>query len=187
MIGWIILGIAVVAVFYVVGIYNGLVQGRMQVREGWSGIDVQLKRRHDLIPNLVETVKGYMGHEKGVLEEVARLRSQATGATALKERAALENNITRAIGAIFAIVENYPDLKANQSFLDLQKSLSGVEEEIQLARRYYNGTVRDYNIQVQSFPSNLIANAFHFETQEFFEIETASERQAPAVKFDSTS
>ncbi len=184
MIGWIVLSVIVMTAIYVVGVYNDLVQGRIRVREGWSGIDVQLKRRHDLIPNLVETVKGYMQHEKGALEEVTRLRSQVMGSSTIKDRAVLENNISQALSAILAVAENYPDLKANQSFLDLQKNLAGVEDEIQLARRYYNGAVRDYNIEVQSFPGNIIANAFHFEAQEFFEVATAAERNAPDVKFN---
>ena len=183
MIAWIILAVIAVVVMAVIGIYNGLVQGRIQVKEGWSGIDVQLKRRHDLIPNLVETVKGYAKHEKGVLEEVTRLRSQVSGGGDIKKTAALENNITQALRSIFALAENYPDLKANQSFNELQKNLSEIEGEVQLARRYYNGTVRDYNIKVQTFPANLIANAFNFKAEEFFEIETATERAVPEVKF----
>ena len=182
---WIILAVVGVVVLAVIGIYNGLVQGRIQVKEGFSGIDVQLKRRHDLIPNLVETVKGYMQHEKGVLENVTRLRSQATGAgpADIKDKAALENGITQALKTIFAVAENYPDLKANQSFSELQKNLSEIEGEIQLARRYYNGTVRDYNIKVQTFPNNILANAFSFKAEEFFEVETATDRAVPEVKF----
>ena len=184
MIGWIILAVIVVVIMAVIGIYNGLVQGRIQVKEGWSGIDVQLKRRHDLIPNLVETVKGYMQHEKGVLEKVTQLRSQvASGGGDVQKTAALENNITQALRSIFAVAENYPDLKANQSFNKLQENLSEIEGEVQLARRYYNGTVRDYNIKVQTFPANIVANTFNFKAEAFFEIETATERAVPEVKF----
>jgi LemA protein len=167
----------------VIVIYNWLVLGRVRVQESFSGIDVQLKRRHDLIPNIVEAVKGYMQHERSVLENVTALRSQVMGATGIKERAALENNITQALKTLFAVAENYPDLKANQNFLELQRNLSEIENEIQLARRYYNGTVRDYNIQVQTFPSNLIAQVFQFKTADFFEAEAAEEREAPGVKF----
>ena len=183
MTGLIILAILVVVAMASIGIYNGLVQGRIQVKEGWSGIDVQLKRRHDLIPNLIETVKGYMKHEKGVLEEVTRLRSQVSGTVGTQNKAALENSITQALKTIFAVAENYPDLKANQSFSELQKNLGEIEGEIQMARRYYNGTVRDYNIQVQSFPSNIVANVFNFHPEEFFEIDVATERAVPEVKF----
>jgi LemA protein len=151
------------------------------VEEGWSGIDVQLKRRHDLIPNLVETVKGYAKHEREVLENVTRLRSQPAGGGDVKTRAALENNITQALKAVFAVAEAYPDLKANQNFIDLSKSLTQVEDEIQLARRYYNGTVRDYNIKAQSFPGNMVASLFSFQPAEFFEAQTAVERSTQRV------
>lgn len=171
----------IIVLVYAVGTYNGLVKGRTHVHEGWSGIDVQLKRRHDLIPNLVETVKGYMTHERGTLDEVTSLRAKAEGAGDLKEKAALENGISRSFKTIFAVAENYPDLKASQNFMDLQKRLAEIEDEIQLSRRYYNGTVRDYNIKVQSFPSNLVAGSFQFKPAEFFEIETATERAAPQV------
>jgi LemA protein len=184
MIGWIILAVIVVAALAIVGVYNGLIQGRIQVKEGWSGIDVQLKRRHDLIPNLVATVQGYAKHEKGVLEEVTRLRAQVAGGGGdIQKTAALENNITQALRSLFAVAENYPDLKANQSFIELQRNLSEIEGEIQLARRYYNGTVRDYNIKVETFPSNVIANMFAFKAEQFFEVETATERAVPEVKF----
>jgi LemA protein len=182
--GWIIAAVIALVAVAIVGIYNALVQGRIQVREGWSGIDVQLKRRHDLIPNLIETVKGYIKHEKGVLEEVARLRSQATGDRGdIKSKAVLENNLTQALRTVFAVAENYPELKANQSFNELQKNLADIESEIQLARRYYNGTVRDYNIKAETFPSNIVANLFNFKVEEFFEVETATDREVPQVKF----
>ena len=180
---WYFLGAVVLLVIFAVSIYNRLVSSKIHVDEGWSGIDVQLKRRYDLIPNLVEAVKGYMQHERGVLENVTSLRSRAMGTTDVKGKAELENNITQALKTIFAVAEAYPDLKANQNFLELQKNLNQIEEEIQLARRYYNGTVRDYNIQVQSFPSNVFAQSFNFKVAEFFEITEAAERAAPQVKF----
>jgi LemA protein len=172
-------------VFLAVGsivIFNRLVRGRIHVQEGWSGIDVQLKRRHDLIPNFVETVKAYMGYERAVLEKVTQLRSQAGQATGVKERASLENGITQALKTIFAVVEAYPDLKASQHFLELQKSLTEVENEIQLARRYYNGTVRNYNILIETFPGNLYASVFRFKAADFFEIESSVDRAVPEVK-----
>jgi len=181
--GWILLAVLAVAAFGVMGIYNQLVQTRVQVKEGWSGIDVQLKRRHDLIPNLVETVKGYMQHERGTLEKVTQLRSQVTGSSGIEERAGVENQITQALKTIFAVAENYPELKANQNFVQLQGNLNEIENEIQLARRYYNGTVRNLNVMVQAFPSNLVAQVFHFEKADFFEVEAATERAVPEVKF----
>jgi len=177
--------ILVLAAFLVVlsiVIFNRLARGRVHVQEGWSGIDVQLKRRHDLIPNFVETVKGYMGYERAVLEKVAQLRSQAGQATGVKERASLENGITQALKTIFAVVEAYPDLKASRHFLELQKNLTEVENEIQLARRYYNGTVRNYNILVETFPGNLYASLFHFQAADFFEGESSVDRAVPEVK-----
>ena len=180
---WIILGILAAVVLYVIWAYNGFVALVNRAKEAWADIDVQLKRRHDLIPNLIETVKGYMQHEKGVLEQVTRLRSQVTGSADIKDKAVLENSITQALKTIFAVAENYPDLKANQSFNELQKNLSAIEGEIQLARRYYNGTVRDYNLKVQTVPSNIVAGMFNFKAEEFFEIQTATEREVPQVKF----
>jgi LemA protein len=178
--GLIFLFVVVILLYGILG-YNALIKGRLHVQEAWSGIDVQLKRRHDLIPNIVESVKGYMQHERQTLEQVTALRAQASGAAGVKEKAALENDITRSFKTIFAVAENYPDLKANQNFLDLQVRLAEVEDEIQLARRYYNGTVRDFNIKVQSFPSNIVANMFQFKIEQFFEIETVSERAVPKV------
>src|SRR3989338_6890144 len=147
----IVIFVLVFLILWLIFIFNSLVRRRNRVNEAWADIDVQLKRRHDLIPNLVETVKGYMQHERGVLEKVTQLRSQATsGGGDIQKTAVLENNITQALRTIFAVAENYPDLKANQSFNELQKNLSAIEGEVQLARRYYNGTVRDYNIKVQT-------------------------------------
>jgi LemA protein len=151
--------------------------------EGWSGIDVQLKRRYDLIPNLVETVKGYATHEEGTLAKVVELRNAAGQATTAAEKAPIETALTGMLRQVFALAEAYPDLKANQNFLDLQEQLSEIEEQIQFSRRYYNGAARDMNILVQSFPSNLIANAFNFSAADYFEIELATEREAPKVQF----
>jgi len=163
--------------------FNRFVTLRNMMQEGLSGIDVQLKRRYDLIPNLIETVKGYMQHEKGVLEKVTQLRSSLMGSTNVGLKAEMENTLSQCLKTIFAVAENYPDLKANQGFLDLQKNLTEIEDQIQLSRRYYNGTARNYNIMVESFPSNLIAQAFNFKKADFFEVEAALERKVPLVKF----
>jgi LemA protein len=181
------LGILAVVVLgaglWFMGTYNRLVRGRNLVEEAWSGIDVQLKRRHDLIPNLVETVKGYAAHEKQIFEDVARMRSASISASGVAEKAAAENGLTGALRQLFAVAEAYPDLKANQNFLQLQENLNAVESELQMARRYYNGAVRNQNILVESFPSNLVANMFAFQKAQFFEIEDAKERAVPKVQF----
>jgi len=176
-----IFALVVLLLVAAVVMYNRLVQGQIMVEEGWSGIDVQLKRRHDLIPNLVEAVKGYMSHEQNVLEEVTRLRSEAGTVSEPQDRSRIENNITQGLKTIFAVAEAYPDLKADRSFLNLQKSLTEIEDEVQLSRRYYNGTVRNQNILVSSFPSNLIARVFAFERQDFFELSSSTERSVPQV------
>lgn len=168
---------------YSIIIYNRLIQLNNLNKEAWSGIDVQLKQRANLIPNLIETVKGYMGHERGVLEKVTELRTQAMASGNVQERANNENMLTNALKTLFAVSENYPELKASQNFIELQQTLTSIENQIQLARRYYNGTVRDLNITIQSFPSNIIANTFHFMPAEFFEIEDVKEKEVPAVKF----
>lgn len=183
----ILVGVAVVVGLWVMGTYNALVRKRTMVSEGWSGIETQLKRRANLIPNLVETVKGYAAHERQALEAVTAMRARAGEAGTVAERAQAEQALTGAIGRLMAIAEAYPDLKANQNFLSLQGDLGKLEDEIQLARRYYNGTVRDLNIAVQSFPSNLIAGPFNFKTAEFFEIEDAAERAVPKVSFERTA
>jgi LemA protein len=170
-------------VVWFIGIYNGLVRLRNLVKEGWSGIDVQLKRRADLIPNLVETVKEYMGHEREVMSKVTELRAQSMGAREVGEKSRLEGALSRSLANLFAVAEGYPDLKANQNFLDLQSQLSGIEEQIQLARRYYNGTVRNLNIKIESFPSNIVAGVFKFTQAEFFEIEDDADRAVPKVQF----
>lgn len=181
----IILAIIVAAAVYAVYVYNDLVRKRQLVKEGWSGIDVQLKRRTDLIPNLIETVKGYMGHERQTLEAVVEARAKATaGANAGPEqRAKLEGELSAALGRLLAIAEAYPDLKANTTFLEFQSALRSVEDEIQLSRRYYNGTVRDLNVAVESVPSNIVANLFKFDKAEYFELENEAERAVPQVKF----
>ena len=179
----ILLGVGLTVLLVGVAQFNRLVRSRQMAQEGLSGIDVQLKRRADLIPNLIEAVKGYMGHERGVLEKVTELRTQSLQAGSLAEKGQVEGALSRALGNLFAVAENYPDLKASQNFLDLQKSLADIEEQIQLSRRYYNGAARNFNILIQSFPSNLLASAFHFTAVEYFEIAEAAERAVPKVAF----
>ena len=179
----VVLGVAAALVFWGIAIYNKLVRNRNLVMEGWSGIDVQLKRRANLIPNLIESVKGYMGHERGVLTEVTELRAKSMAAAAPGERGQAEGALGRALANLFAVAENYPDLKANQNFLDLQDQLAEIEEQIQLARRYYNGATRNLNILIESFPSNLVAGFFKFIQSEYFEIEDDGDRAVPEVKF----
>ncbi|MDB5522739.1 MAG: LemA family protein [Rhizobium sp.] len=173
--------VAVVAVF----LYNGLVRARQMAEEAWSGIDVQLKRRADLIPNLIETVKGYATHEKSTLEEIVELRNRAQAVPSgdVAARGIAEGMLSQALGRVMAIAEAYPDLKASQNFSELQQSLDGIESEIQMARRYYNGSARDLNIKVESFPSNLLAGPFGFQKKTFFEIDNPADRAVPAVKF----
>ena len=185
MFGWVVLLIVVAAIGYAIFVYNNLVRQRQLNQEGWSGIDVQLKRRTDLIPNLMEAVKGYMGHERETLEAVtaARAAVQAGQNAAPEERARLEGMLSGALGRLFAVAEAYPDLKASQNFLQFQGELSGVENEIQLARRYYNGTTRDLNTAVESFPSNIVANAFRFDKAQYFELDDVADRQVPQVRF----
>jgi LemA protein len=165
------------------GTYNKLVRLKALLDEAWSGVDVQLKRRYDLVPNLVATVKQYSIHEKSLLEEITRLRSASMSAHTVEEKSAAESGMTRALGTLFAVAEQYPNLKANENFLSLQQSLTDIEQEIQLARRYYNGTVRNYNIAVTTFPSNLIARLAQFKTAPYFEIAHAKERENPTVTF----
>jgi LemA protein len=163
--------------------YNGFVKGRNLVKEAWSGIDVQLKRRYDLIPNLIETVKGYAAHEKQLFENIAGLRSKSMNADSVKEKSEVESQLTGTLRTLFAVAEAYPELKANQNFLELQKSLSEIEEQLQLSRRYYNGTVRDFNTKIETFPNVIISGPFGFKKYDFFEVEDAAERKAPEVKF----
>jgi LemA protein len=171
-----------VVVLVVVGMYNSLVSGRNHVRESWSGIDTELKRRYDLIPNLVETVRGYAKHEREVLQRVVEARTRAVASTGSPASQAQDENVlVGTLKQLFAVVEGYPDLKANQSFLALQHQLTETEDRIQAARRFYNANVRDYNNRCQMFPTNLMAGMFKFELAEFFEIETAVERETPKV------
>jgi LemA protein len=188
---WMSLGLIVLIVMLVflsswfVIVYNRFIRGKNLMREAWSGIEVQLKRRHDLIPNLVETVEGYVQYERGLLEDLTQLRSRSlgiTGVTDIKTKGEVENALTRSLKSLFAVAEGYPDLKANRSFLDLQSNLANAEDQLQFARRYFNGTVRDYNILVESFPSLLVARAFDFRTAEFFELEEPSEGEVPTVQ-----
>ena len=178
-----LLGGAGLVLLLLIVLYNRLVRLRNMVREGWSGIDVQLKRRANLIPNLVETVKGYMGHERDLLEKVTQLRSQSLQTGDLGEKQRVESALTGGLARLFAVAEGYPELKANQNFQDLQHQLSEIEDQIQLARRYYNGTVRNLNIAIESFPGNLVAGWFAFQTAEFFEIEAPGDRVVPKVGF----
>jgi LemA protein len=179
----IFIGILVLAGIFVVGIYNGLVSLRVRADNSWSDIDVQLKRRHDLVPNLVETVKGYATHERGTFENVARYRSAAMAATSAADRAQAEGQLTQALRGLLAVAENYPELKADARFQSLQNSLSELEEALQNSRRYYNAVVRDLNTKIQSFPSNIVAGMFNFQQRQFFEIADAAERAVPSVKF----
>lgn len=169
--------------FWFMGAYNSLVRLKAMVDEAWSGIDVQLKRRYDLIPNLVATVKQYASHEKGVFEEVTRARSVSMHATTVEQKADAERGLASALKTLFAVAENYPTLKANENFMALQRELSLLESEIQLSRRYYNGTARNYNIKVMSFPSSLVAHMSGFEKAPYFELDNPEERQAPKVSF----
>ncbi|HTQ12287.1 MAG TPA: LemA family protein [Rhizomicrobium sp.] len=179
---WIALGIVAVALLWAVAVYNGLVRRKNVVAEAWSGIDAQLKRRADLIPNLVETVKGYAAHERTTFDELARLRSQGQGQADPAQRAQTEAAITAAIGKVMAVAEAYPELKASQNFQMLQHDLADIEDQIQMARRYYNATVRDYNVTIGQFPSNLIAGMGGFTPQPFFQADE-SDRAVPKVSF----
>jgi LemA protein len=178
-----ILAILGILVGWLILMYNRLVRLRNMVREGWSGIDVQLKRRSDLVPNLVESVRGYMGHERDLLSKVTELRAQSMRTRDVREKGRLEGELSRALANVFAVAEGYPDLKANQNFLELQRQLADVEEQLQLARRYYNGTARNLNIQIESFPSNIVAGLFTFSPADFFEITDAADRAVPKVAF----
>ena len=182
MTGIIFLVILVVIAVVLISSYNGLVQLRVRCDSAWSDIDVQLKRRHDLIPNLVETVKGYATHEKGTFENIAKFRSQAMQASSPNDKAAAENQLTGALKSLFAVAENYPELKASEQFTQLQGSLSQTEDSIQNARRYYNAVVRDLNTKIQVFPTNILAGMFGFQARQFFET-SETDREPVAVKF----
>lgn len=182
----IVLGIVVVVALLVIGMYNRLITLRQRVKEAWADIDVQLKRRYDLIPNLVETVKGYAAHESKTFQAVteARANAVAAGATGSPEqRAAAENQLSATLRSLFAVAEAYPQLQAVQEFKDLSENLTATEDKIAFARRFYNGNVRDYNTALQTFPTNLLASAFGFHSEAFFELADAAAREAPKVKF----
>ncbi len=181
--GWIVLIVIVVILFFLFALYNRLVRLRMQVKNAWSQIDVQLKRRYDLIPNLVETVKGYAGHEKETLERVIQARQQAISAQGVKEQAQAENMLTQCLRQLFALSEAYPNLKANENFLKLQEEVAGTENRIGFARQFYNDSVGEYNTAIQVFPAVLFASALGFTASEFFQLEGEQERTAPKVKF----
>ena len=179
-----ILGIVVVILIWVGLCFNKLVTLKNRSKEAWADIDVQLKRRYDLIPNLINTVKGYATHESGTFEKITEARTKAMGAQSVEEKGKSENMLSGALKSLFAVSENYPDLKANQNFLELQTELSDTENKIQAARRFYNGNVRDLNIKIETVPSNIIANLFKFKKREFFQLEENSEAKEPVeVKF----
>ena len=183
MIGWILLGIIVAIIVAVIGMYNSLVRLRNQVKNAWSQIDVQLKRRHDLIPNLVESVKGYAKHEKETMENLTKARSAAVSAEGVAEKSRAEGALSGAIDRLMLVVENYPDLKANQNFISLQEELSSTENKIAFARQNYNDQVLFFNNKIEMFPSNILAGMFNFQTGEFFELEDKAEREVPQVNF----
>jgi LemA protein len=183
---WIVLGVIVIFALYLIFTYNGLVKLNVRVEEAWSDITVQLKRRYDLIPNLISTVKGYAKHEKGVFEEVTKARTEAMGAQTPAESAKAENMLTDTLKSLFAVAENYPDLKASQNFQDLQAELVDTEDKIQASRRFYNGSARDLNIKIQVFPNNIFANMLGFKNREFFDVESGEAevvKQAPKAEF----
>lgn len=181
---YVLLGLIAISSFSLIAIYNALVRKRSMVEEAWSGIDVQLRRRHNLIPALIETVKAYASHEEKVFKNVTDSREKCLGAKDnVEELAQAENMLTSGLKSIFALAENYPDLKANTNFIKFQEDLAEIEEQVQLARRYYNGSTRELNIAVESFPSNIVASAFRFAKKEYFEIEDAAQKEMPQVKF----
>lgn len=175
---WTIIGVIGFVVLWIIAVYNGLITLRNRVKEALSDISVQLKRRYDLIPNLVETVKGYSKFEKSVLTEVTKARTAAMGATKLEDKAKAENMLTEALKTLFAVSESYPDLKASQNFLELQDELSDTENKIEASRRFYNGQVRDFNTKLETFPTNIIGSQLHFHSQPFFELEGAEAEKA---------
>lgn len=180
---WIIIGVVVLAVLWLIGVYNGLIRLRNQTDEAWSDIDVQLKRRYDLIPNLIETVKGYATHERELFENVTKARAQAMNAEGAHAQGEAENMLSNTLKSLFAVAENYPNLKANENFAKLQDELSDTENKIQAARRFYNGNVRDFNTKTQVFPNNMFANMLGFKQYEFFEVDEPNERKNVEVKF----
>lgn len=182
-ISWIVITIVILFIFWIIMVFNGLVVLKNRAKEAWADIDVQLKRRYDLIPNLVETVKGYAAHEKEVFEKVTAARASAMNAQGLAGKAEAENALSGTLKSLFAVAESYPELKASQNFLALQNELTDTEDKIQAARRFYNTNVRDLNIKIESFPANVIAGAFGFKEMELFQTASEAEREPVAVKF----
>lgn len=180
---WIILGIIIFVIFWLLSVYNSLIRSKIRTDEAWSDIDVQLKRRYNLIPNLLETVKGYAAHEKDVFEKVTNARAAAISAHGVKEQGQAENMLAGALKSLFAVAEAYPDLKANQNFLELQRELTDTEDKIQAARRFYNSIVRDFNTAVQIFPNSIVAGMFNFKSREFFELGSEAEKEPVKVQF----
>lgn len=180
---WIIIAAIVAIGGYVLMAYNSLIRQRNQVKESWSDIDVQLKRRHDLIPNVISTVKGYATHERDTLDSVTEARTQAIQASSPEEHAKAENMLSSTLKTLFAVSENYPDLKSNVNFLELQRELADTENKIQASRRFYNSTVRDYNTTIESVPTNIIASLFSFKQEEYFELDDEAARSVPSVDF----
>lgn len=180
---YIIIAVVVLIIFWIISVFNGLVRLKNRVKEAWSDIDVQLKRRYDLIPNLMEAVKGYMKHEEGVLTKVTEARASAMQAKGIEEKGKAENMLSDTLKSLFAVAENYPDLKASQNFLQLQDEISDTENKIQAARRFYNGQVRDFNTKIEVFPNNIIAGMLKFKAWDFFEIENEKEKENVKVKF----
>ena len=184
---WIVLAVVAVLILAVIAIFNRLIRQRNVVREGWSGIDVQLRRRTDLVPNLVESVKGYAAHEHKVLEEVTQRRANSVAADSVQSQAAAERDLQGSLRQLFAVAEAYPQLKANENFLKLQEQLAEIEDQIQMARRYYNGAVRNLNISIQSFPGVLVSRPFGFHEEPFFELEDRAQGAAPQIAFGDKS
>lgn len=181
---YIFLALILLLAIYLIGLYNALVRGRNAVKNAWSQIDVQLKRRHDLIPNLVESVKGYVTHERGTLEAVVKARQQAVSVTGgVVERAKAENTLTQTLRSLLAVAEAYPELKANQNFLSLQEELASTENKIGFSRQFYNDTAMQYKNRIEVFPSNIFANLFGFRPEPFFQLDAAADREVPQVKF----
>ena len=183
--GWIILGVVVLLIIIIISMYNNLVRLRQKVKNAWSQIDVQLQRRFDLIPNLVETVKGYMKHEEGTLTKIAELRTSWANANRVSEKAELNNQLTDTLKTIMAVSENYPELKANQNFSELQEELQNTENKISFSRQFYNDSATIYNTKLEVVPSNLIASMFHFEPAELFKVDSDEARKNVKVDFDN--
>jgi LemA protein len=180
---WVIIAIAALIILWAIFAFNRLISFRNRVKEAWSDIEVQLKRRYDLIPNLIETVKGYAAHERGVFEKVTEARTKAMGAQSVQEHQEADNFLSATLKTLFAVAENYPDLKANANFLDLQRELADTENKIQAARRFYNSVVQEYKNALEMFPSNVIANTFNFKAEQFFELKTSQEAEPIVVQF----